>query len=639
MYRLPGYIPLPNWKGGGIVSTESSQRKIDPKVEQTPNLSVLQGGNRRGQRGAPVVKPKNIGKTLRNLWTYFQEQKKLLLLLLMVIGVSTAIGLWVPYTIGRAINALELISNGGDLSLLWVIIIPLCFAYVVDAFIHVAQEWVMAGVGQQIVLRLRKSLFDKLQKLPLQFFDTRTHGEIMSRLSNDIENVSSTIAQSTTQLMSSVLVISGSFVMMLYLSPLLTLASVITIPLVFVVSKTIAKRTRMYFRKQQEYLGMLNGHIEEMVSGIHVVKAFNQTDNVINQFDEINDNLCRVGIKAQIWSGFVMPLMGVIKNIGFTSVAAVGGIMAVRGSIDIWIIASFTIYSKQFARPLNEVATIFNTLQSAIAGAERVFELLEEDEEPDNKHNSVKIDNLKGHIVFDNVSFSYSSGEEVLKNINFEVQRGTSVALVGPTGAGKTTIVNLLTRFYDVNKGSILLDGTDLRDYTRESLREAFGIVLQDTYLFSGTIKDNIKYGNLDATDDDVKNAAVLARAHSFIKRLPKGYDTVLSESGSNLSQGQRQLIAIARVILANPAILILDEATSNIDTRTELHIQSAMLELMKNRTTFIIAHRLSTIRDADIIMVIDGGQIVESGNHETLLHKKGVYHKLYMSQFKNIAT
>ncbi|QNO16667.1 ABC transporter ATP-binding protein [Alkalicella caledoniensis] len=600
---------------------------------------VLGGGTQRGHRGAPVVKARNTKKTLTTLWTYFEEQRKLLLLLLGVILISTGIGLWVPYLIGQAISILDGMDEGQGLTLLWLILLPLIAAYVVDAFIHVIQEWVMAGVSQKVVLKLRKSLFEKLQKLPISFFDVRTHGEIMSRLSNDIENVSGTIAQSTTQLMSSMLTITGSFVMMLILSPLLTLASVITIPLVYLVTKSIAKKTRLYFRHQQEHLGRLNGHIEEMVSGISVVKAFNQEEKVIKQFNEINNELCEVGIKAQVWSGFMMPLMNVIKNIGFTAVAAVGGILAVRGMIEIWIIASFIIYSRQFVRPLNEVATIFNTLQSAMAGAERVFEVMEEDEEPANKPKAETIKNPKGHITFDNVSFSYNTGEEVLKDISFEVKPGSSIALVGPTGAGKTTIVNLLTRFYDVNKGSILIDGKDIRDYTRDSLRESFGVVLQDTYLFSGTIKENIRYGRLEATDEEVKRAAVLARADVFIRRLPKGYDTMLSESGANLSQGQRQLLAIARAILVDPSILILDEATSNVDTRTELHIQAAMLELMKNRTSFIIAHRLSTIRDADIIMVIDNGRIVESGNHDYLIDKKGIYHKLYMSQFKNIAT
>lgn len=604
-----------------------------------PSLSVIGGENRRSPRGAPVEKPKNIGKTLKNIWTYFQGQKHLLILLLGFILASTAIALWVPYLIGRAVSVLENLSQGGNLSLLWIVLATLSVAYLVDAVIQIIQEWVMAGVSQRVVMKLRKAIFNKLQKLPISFFDLRTHGEIMSRLSNDIENVSSTIAQSTTHLMASCLTIFGSFLMMLYLSPLLTLASVITIPLVYIVTRTIAKRTRVYFREQQAHLGRLNGHIEEMVSGISVVKAFNQEENIIKQFDEINDQLCAVGIKAQVWSGFMMPLMNVIKNIGFTSVAAVGGILAVRGSIEVWIIASFIIYSKQFVRPLNEIASIFNTLQSAVAGAERVFEVTEEQEEPENIPNAKIINNPKGDIVFENVSFSYNSGEEVLRNVSFEVDPGTSIALVGPTGAGKTTIVNLLTRFYDVNKGKILIDGVDIREYTRDSLRKSFGVVLQDTYLFSGTIIDNIKYGRLDATDEEAKEAAVLAHAHGFIKRLPKGYNTLLTESGANLSQGQRQLIAIARAILANPSILILDEATSNVDTRTEQHIQGAMLELMKNRTSFIIAHRLSTIRDADIIMVIDNGQIVESGNHDALIDKKGVYHKLYMSQFKNIAT
>jgi ATP-binding cassette subfamily B protein len=459
----------------------------------------------------------------------------------------------------------------------------------------------------------------------------------MSRLSNDIDNVSNTISQSTTQLMSGLVVITGSLLMMLILSPLLTVVSMITVPLVFLLTRTIAKRTSVLFKNQQVELGKLNGHIEETISGIEVVKAFNHEEKVIEEFDMVNMRLRAVGLKAQIWSGFLMPIMNVINNLGFAIVAVVGGILAVKSLITVGAIASFITYSRQFVRPLNDLANIFNVLQSGVAGAERVFEIIDEQEEPADPVNALALENPKGHVVFENVSFGYRSDVPILKNVSFEAKVGSSTALVGPTGAGKTTIVNLLTRFYDVTSGRILLDGRDIREYTRDSLRRCFGFVLQDTYLFSGTISENIKYGKPDATKEEVEQAARMANADAFIKRLPNQYETVLSENGGNLSQGQKQLLAIARVILAKPSVLILDEATSSIDTRTELHIQEALLTLMENRTSFIIAHRLNTIRDADTIMVIDHGQLVEKGSHETLLEKQGKYNNMFFNQFKNV--
>ena len=374
---------------------------------------------------------------------------------------------------------------------------------------------------------------------------------------------------------------------------------------------------------------------EEIISGNFVIKAFNQEDKVINEFNDINNKLCDVGIKAQTLSGFLMPFMNVINNIGFTITSGVGGILAVKNMITVGVIASFISYSRQFTRPLNELANIFNTLQSALAGAERVFEILDENEEIEDNLNSKELSNINGDITFENVYFGYSEEALILKNINFHVKSGETIALVGPTGAGKTTIINLLSRFYDVSKGKILIDGVDIKNYKRDSLRKAFGIVLQDTYLFSGTIMENIRYGRLDATDDEVKEAAIIANAHSFIRHMKNGYNTILLENGTNLSQGQKQLLAIARVILSNPSILILDEATSNVDTRTELNIQEAMLKLMKGRSSFIIAHRLSTIRDADTIMVIDNGEIVEKGNHFELMNKNGTYYNMYSKQFE----
>lgn len=587
-------------------------------------------------RMGPVVKPKDFKGTLFRLWKHFGGERKLFLIIFVFILIDSSIGLVVPYLVGHSIDAMSEKNGAVDFGMLGIMVTALAAAYIINAAIRFFQGWLMAGVSQRIVMKLRSTLFIKLQKLPVSFFDLRTHGEIMSRLSNDIDNVSSTISQSTIQLMSGFIMIAGSFVMMLSLSPMLTIASLITIPLVFLLTRTIARKTRVLFKIQQTELGKLNGHIEETISGIQVVKAFNHENKAIEQFEEVNSKLCKVSIKAQICSGFIMPLMNVINNIGFAVVAGAGGALAVHDMITVGIIAMFLSYSRQFSRPLNDLANIFNTLQSAIAGAERVFEILDEKDETEDMPMAKELANPRGHVVFENVTFGYRPDVSILKNISFNAREGSSIALVGPTGAGKTTIVNLLTRFYDVCDGRILIDGTDIREYTRDSLRRCFGIVLQDTYLFSGSIRENIRYGRLNATDEEVEAAAAMANADAFIRRLPKGYDTYLSESGSNLSQGQRQLLAIARAILSNPSILILDEATSSVDTRTELHIQEAMLKLMKGRTSFIIAHRLSTIRDADTIMVIDDGKIVEKGSHNSLICMDGVYHNIYFSQLSS---
>jgi ATP-binding cassette subfamily B protein len=401
----------------------------------------------------------------------------------------------------------------------------------------------------------------------------------------------------------------------------------------------VAKRTSVLFKAQQNTLGRLNGHIEESISGLQVVKAFNHEQKVIDEFDSINSQLFSVGLKAQITSGYLMPLMNIISNISFAVIAGVGGVLAVESLITVGVIASFLSYSKQFSRPLNDVANMFNTLQTAMAGAERFFEVIDSQGEPADKNDAAELIKPRGEVEFRHVDFEYRKGVPILRDISFKAEAGSTIALVGPTGAGKTTVVNLVNRFYDVTGGQIFIDGADINDYTRESLRRCFGIVLQDTYLFSGTIAENIRYGRLDATDEEVRRAAAEACADPFIRKLEKGYDTVLSESGGNLSQGQRQLLAIARAILADPSILILDEATSSVDTRTEMNIQQAMVGLMSGRTCFIIAHRLSTIRGADIIMVIDSGKIVESGSHESLIEQKGFYYNLYTSQFNNVET
>ena len=596
----------------------------------------FKGGGVGRRNMVPVVKPKNFRKTVRRLWSYFGAERKPLIIIFIFIIIDSAIVLMGPYLIGRAVNVMSTKNGKVDFNLLSIIVIALLISYLVDAAINLFQGFAMASSSQRIVKTMRNNLFLKLQKLPMAFFDSNSHGDIMSRLSNDIDNVSSTISQSAIVLMSGIITIIGSFIMMIILSPILTFTSLITVPLVFLLTRAITKKTGKLFKSQQMELGKLNGQIEETISGVYIVKAFNHEDKTVKEFDGINQRLCTVGLKAQIYSGFLMPIMNVINNIGFAAVAGVGGVLAVDGIITVGVIASFLSYSRQFVRPLNNLANIFNTLQSAVAGAERVFEILDAGEETEDVLEPKAINKSKGHVKFSNVYFGYRKDINILKDISFEARPGESIALVGPTGAGKTTIVNLLTRFYDVTSGNIYIDGVDVREYTRDSLRRCFGIVLQDTYLFTGSIKENIKYGNLQATDVEVQNAAKMANAHEFIKRLPKGYETILSESGSNLSQGQRQLLAIARAILTNPSILILDEATSSVDTRTELRIQEAMLKLMHGRTSFIIAHRLSTIRDANKIMVIDDGQILEMGNHAELIHKKGKYYNMYFNQYNN---
>ncbi|MFE6794859.1 ABC transporter ATP-binding protein [Paenibacillus chitinolyticus] len=617
----------------------SQERPVGQNPPGSPvTVSPRGGRGHGGMRGrGPVVKPKNFKGTLRRLWAYFGSERKLLTVIFALILIGAALTLVGPYLIGVSVDAMSHPEQGVDFGLLKTMVLVLLLAYLIDAVFTFLQSWLMAGVSQRIVMRLRGALFAKLQKLPVAYFDTRPHGEMMSRLSNDIDNVSSTISQSTTQLMSGVIAIVGSLAMMLVLSPTLTLASLVTVPILFVLTRTITKKTSVLFKNQQIQLGKLNGHIEETISGLQVVKAFNHEEKAIAEFERVNAELCEVGLKAQIRSGFLMPLLNVINNIGFAAVALVGGILAVRGDITVGVIASFLSYSRQFVRPLNDLANIFNILQSGVAGAERVFEVIDEKEEPSDSEGAVELLHPKGHVVFEQVSFGYRPDVPILNNVSFDSAQGSSTALVGPTGAGKTTIVNLLTRFYDVTGGRILIDGRDIREYTRDSLRRTFGIVLQDTYLFSGTIKENIKYGRPDATDAEVEAAAAMANADVFINRLPAKYETLLSENGGNLSQGQRQLLAISRVILAKPSILILDEATSSIDTRTELHIQDALLKVMQDRTSFIIAHRLNTIRDADTIMVIDHGEIVEKGAHDSLIGQQGVYYRMFYNQFKNI--
>jgi ATP-binding cassette subfamily B protein len=507
--------------------------------------------------------------------------------------------------------------------------------YVVTSLITWLQTYVMSAASQQAVRDIRNDLFTKLQTLSLRYFDQRTHGELMSRLTNDVENISNVITSSVTQLVSSFLSIVGVGVMMFVINVRLAIVSMITLPLMVLLSRWIAKHTRKGFREQQERLGELNGIIEESITGQRVIKAYVREQAVIDQFDATNLALRTASTRAQIFAGTLGPLSNFVNNVGFAVIAGAGGWMAVQGMATVGAIISFVNYARRFTWPLNQIANLYNQIQSAIAGAERVFEVLDEVPELEDGPGAVSLDEIAGEVVFDDVCFGYEVEVPVLKHVSLHAEPGQTIALVGPTGAGKTTIVNLLTRFYDIDGGTISIDGVDIRRVKKDDLRRKLGIVLQDTYLFAAPVMENIRYGRLSATDEEVIAAAKLANADQFVHRLPQGYQTELSERGSNLSQGQRQLLAIARAILADPSILVLDEATSSVDTRTEKNIQEAMLRLMEGRTSFVIAHRLSTIREADQILVVNGGEIIERGTHAELLAAEGFYHHLYLSQFK----
>lgn len=584
-----------------------------------------------GQFAHGAVKPENPGKTLKRFWEYLRPHRGRLFLIFLLVIVTSLLMLAGPYLIGRAIDNYIIPKNFRGLLQLVVFMISL---YVINSLLIWLQGYISVRTVQRVVFQLRKDLFNKLQSLPLRFFDSNPHGDIMSRLTNDIDTINMSLGMGLTQIFSSIISIIGTIIIMLRMSPLLTLVSLIVVPLTFLVTTLVSSRTRESFLNNQTILGQLNSIAEENINGLKVVKIFAREKREIEKFESVNEELRKVGIRAQIYAGVMGPLMNVVNNLSFAFIAGFGGWLSARDIVSVGTVASFIIYSRQFTRPINELANLFNMMQSAIAGAERVFKVMDEPPEPIDPPDAVELKDVKGEVEFRNVYFSYKEDVPVLKDINFHVKPGQTIALVGPTGAGKTTIVNLLTRFYDVNSGAILIDGIDIRKIKRSCLRSLLGIVLQDTYLFSESIKENIRYGRLDATDQEVIEAARLANAEHFILRFPKGYDTVLTDGGENLSQGQRQLLAIARAILADPAVLILDEATSNVDTKTERQIQSAMLKLMEGRTSFVIAHRLSTIRNADMILVINNGEIVERGTHEELLRKKGFYYNLYMSQF-----
>ncbi len=514
------------------------------------------------------------------------------------------------------------------------IVLILIGLYLVSAIFNYIQQYIMAGVAQNTVYDMRKEVSEKINRLPLKYFDSRTHGEILSRVTNDLDTVANTLQQSLTQLITSVVTIVGIVVMMLTISPWLTLITIVTLPLSGIVTIAVAKKSQKYFADQQKILGELNGHVEEMYTGHKIVKVFGREKKSIDEFNEINEKLYHVGWKAQFMSGIIMPVLMFINNIGYVLVCVVGGIFVTKNRIEVGDIQAFIQYSRQFTQPIVQTANIANILQSTVAAAERVFEILDEVEELPDREEAVAIKEPKGEVKFDNVKFGYKETVTLMEDLSIDVKQGQTVAIVGPTGAGKTTLVNLLMRFYEIQGGKITVDGIDIREVKRGDLRAMFGMVLQDTWLFTGTIKDNIAYSNKNATFEEVVKAAQAAHADHFIRTLPEGYDTILNEEASNISQGQKQLLTIARVILANPSILILDEATSSVDTRTEVQIQKAMNNLMNGRTSFVIAHRLSTIRDADLILVMNNGSIIEQGNHIELLENGGFYADLYNSQF-----
>ncbi len=583
-----------------------------------------------------MEKPRNARETLKKLLNYIGKSRYLFFSLLAVMLLMTGLNLAAPSIQQVAIDCITITEErvSVDFDALGRTIAILAAVYAATALCSYIQAICSAKLSQQTVMAMRSDLFERLVRLPIGYFDSHRHGDLMSRMTNDVENISSSISQSIGSLISGVLTVIGTLVIMMLYSPLLTLISMSTVFLTIIVSGIMTKFMRTFFLRQQTLLGKLNGHVEEMVTGYRTVVAYGKEEDSVREFMEMSNSLRLCGIKAQICGGMMGPLMNCISNFGFVLIAAFGGWFSLKGWITVGTIQAFVLYSKQFSRPINEIANQYANIQTAIAGAERVFSIMETEPEPDHGTLPFAPEDVKGDICFKDVCFSYVEGEPVLTDLDLWVKPGQKIAIVGATGSGKTTVVNLLTRFYEIGSGEITVDGKNITEIPKDALRRSIAIVLQDTVLFSGTIADNIRYGRDDATAEEISAAAEKAYAAEFIEKLPDQYDTVLAEGGSNLSQGQRQLLSIARAILADPRILILDEATSSVDTRTEMHIQSAMVSLMKNRTSLIIAHRLSTIKDADKIVVIDHGHVAEAGSHEELLRKKGSYYKLYRTQF-----
>ena len=599
------------------------------------------GGGPHGGMGAGE-KAKDFKGTIKKLMKYLSEYKiGLIFVLLFAIG-STIFNIAGPKILGKATTEIftGLVgkvsgSSGIDFEKIAHILIFLMCLYVTSAIFSFIQGYIMTGVSQKLTYRLRKEISEKINRMPMNYFDTRTHGEVLSRVTNDIDTLSQSLNQSATQIITSFTTIIGVLIMMLSISPLMTLVALLILPISLGLISTIVKRSQRHFKNQQEYLGHINGQVEEVYGGHNIVKAFNKEADVIKEFDETNEILYQSAWKSQFFSGMMMPIMQFVGNLGYVAVAILGGYLAIKKTIEVGDIQSFIQYVRNFTQPITQVAQVANMLQSTAAASERVFEFLEEEEEDQFAQNPVSVEGLEGNVEFDHVHFGYNADKIIINDFSAKVKQGQKIAIVGPTGAGKTTMIKLLMRFYDVNSGAILIDGHNLKDFNRGELRQMFGMVLQDTWLFHGSIKENIRYGKLDATDEEVIEAAKAAHVHRFVQTLPNGYDMELNEEASNVSQGQKQLLTIARAILADPKILILDEATSSVDTRTEVRIQKAMDNLMRGRTSFIIAHRLSTIRDADLILVMKDGDIIEQGNHEELLKQNGFYAELYNSQFE----
>lgn len=602
-------------------------------------------GHGGGGFGAPAEKAKDFKGTIKKLMS-FAKVYTLQIVMVMVFAIGSTIFTIVgPKILGKATTELgkglgKMIAGTGGINFhrIGVILGILLGMYAVSALFSFIQGWLMTGVSQKMCYNLRDAISKKLNRLPISYYESRNVGEILSRITNDVDTLQMSLNQCITQLITSVTTVIGILIMMLSISPIMTLIAIVILPLSGMMVGLVVKKSQKYFVAQQKYLGKINGQIEEVYSGQNIVKAFNREDIVLDEFDKTNEVLYKSAWKSQFLSGMMQPIMSFISNLGYVAVAVVGGFLVINHTIEIGDIQSFIQYVRSFTQPIAQLAQVSNMFQSMVAAAERVFELLDEPEEELYVENPVKLDNVEGNVTFDHVSFGYKPDKIIIHDFSCEVKPGQTVAIVGPTGAGKTTMVKLLMRFYDANTGSIKVDGHDIKDFNRYDLRDNFGMVLQDTWLFKGTIMENIRYGRLDATDEEVIAAAKAAHAHHFIKTLPDGYQMELNEDASNVSQGQKQLLTIARAILADKKILILDEATSSVDTRTESRIQKAMANLMRGRTSFVIAHRLSTIKDADMILVMKDGDIIEQGNHEELIAKNGFYASLYNSQFEDIA-
>ncbi|MDY2789274.1 MAG: ABC transporter ATP-binding protein [Lachnospiraceae bacterium] len=597
---------------------------------------------RPGGPGMPVEKAKDFKGSIGKLLAYMGRYKYTVVLVMLLAGGSTILTVLGPKVMGKATTALvegltnKIAKTGGiDFSYIVKILLFTLLLYLGSAAFTFVQGWLMTGISQKMCYRMRKDISEKINRMPMKYFESRTYGEVLSRITNDVDTLGMSLNQSVTMIITSVFTIVGVFVMMMTISPLMTLIALVILPVSAALMGLVIKKSQKYFKTQQEYLGHINGQVEEVYGGHNVIKVFNKEEETLKSFDETNDVLYRSAWKSQFLSGLMQPIMMFVGNLGYVGVAITGGIMAIHGRITIGNIQAFIQYVKQFTQPVQQIAQVINQVQSMAAASERVFEFLEEEEEQQTVEHPVTLEQVQGYVSFDHVKFGYKEDQTIIKDFSAEVKPGQKIAIVGPTGAGKTTMVKLLMRFYDVNSGAIKVDGHDIRDFDRRKLRDAFGMVLQDTWLFKGTIMENIRYGRLDATDEEVIAAAKAAHAHRFIMTLPGGYDMELNEDASNVSQGQKQLLTIARAILADNPILILDEATSSVDTRTEVRIQKAMDNLMKGRTSFVIAHRLSTIKDADLIFVMKDGDIIEQGTHEELLAQKGFYADLYNSQFE----